>query len=179
MLLFWFMHSMAHHIPEFLWSHKWNIVQFTQQGLEKLNDISTKTFRGHQTTRTMKHWSKCFRKWIELNCSVIKAMNKTSCNRNSVYARTLHTTKEPARTETVKTNINHIFLSLCIHEHNLVYIIIYNIPLEMVIIFTYSHLNNLLPPDQAIQSITLWDGRTKFVYKWCGSVNTPLNIVTP
>ena len=39
------MHAMAYHIPEFLWLHKGNIVQFTQQGLEKLNDISTKNFQ--------------------------------------------------------------------------------------------------------------------------------------
>ena len=174
MLLFWFMHSMAHHIPEFLWLQKGNIVQFTQQGLEKLNDISTKTFRGHQTTRTMKHWSKCrghqttrtmkhwskcFRKWIELNCSMIKAMNETSCSRNSVYARTLHTTKEPALTETVKTNINHIFLSLCIHEHNLVYIIIYNIPLEMVILLLT--LKQFIPswPGHSVYNIVRWENK--------------------
>ena len=42
-----YMHAMTHYILG-------NIVQFTQQGLEKLNDISTKYFRGHQTTRNMK-----------------------------------------------------------------------------------------------------------------------------
>ena len=156
MLPFWFMHSMAHHIPEFLWLQKGNIVQFTQQGLEKLNDISTKTFRDHQTTRTMKHWSKCFWKWIELNCSVIKRHQTTEMQHMQGHYTQQKTC--PNR----DSEDNHIFLSLCIHEHNLVYIIIYY-PSRDGNIFTYSILNNLFPHDQAIQSITLWDGRTKFV----------------
>ena len=42
---------MAYHIPEYLQLHKGNIVQFTLQGLEKLNDISTKNFQ-----RLSNHW---------------------------------------------------------------------------------------------------------------------------
>ena len=55
--------------------------------------------------------------------------DKTSDNRNVVHVKTLHTTKEPALTEIVKTNIKHVYISSCIHEHKLVYI---NIPLEII-----------------------------------------------
>ena len=41
---------------------------------------------------SLKYWSKCFRKWRELKCSMIKDMNKASDKRNVVYARTLHIT---------------------------------------------------------------------------------------
>ena len=53
------MHAMAQHVPEFLQLHKGNIVQFTQQGLEKLNDISTKNYqrssnhRDHEALKQM------------------------------------------------------------------------------------------------------------------------------
>ena len=53
------MHAMAQHVPEFLQLHKGNIVQFTQQGLEKLNDVSTKNYqrssnhRDHEALKEM------------------------------------------------------------------------------------------------------------------------------
>ena len=54
-----YMHAMAQHVPEFLQLHKGNIVQFTQQGLEKLNDVSTKIYqrlsnhRDHEALKQM------------------------------------------------------------------------------------------------------------------------------
>ena len=54
-----YMHAMAQHVPEFLQLHKGNIVQFTQQGLEKLNDVSTKNYqrssnhRDHEALKQM------------------------------------------------------------------------------------------------------------------------------
>ncbi len=39
-----YMHAFAHHIPEFI-SHYGNITAFKQEGLEKLNDITTKHFQ--------------------------------------------------------------------------------------------------------------------------------------
>ena len=38
-----YMHAFAMHVPQFLRSHG-NISSFTQQGLEKLNDITTKYY---------------------------------------------------------------------------------------------------------------------------------------
>ena len=53
------MHAMAQHVPEFLQLHKGNIVQFTQQGLEKLNNVSSKNYqrssnhRDHEALKQM------------------------------------------------------------------------------------------------------------------------------
>ena len=40
-----YMHAFAKHVPEFLQLHHGNISIFSQQGLEKLNDVSTKHFQ--------------------------------------------------------------------------------------------------------------------------------------
>ena len=54
-----YMHAMAQHVPEFLQLHKGNIVQFTHQGVEKLNDVSTKNYqrssnhRDHEALKQM------------------------------------------------------------------------------------------------------------------------------
>ena len=108
-----------------------------------------KTIKGHQTTGIRKHWNKCFRKWIELNCYMIKATNEISENRNVVYAKTLHITKEPALTKTVKTNINQSYLSSCIHEQcTFLYLIYINN-------FTYS---NSWPDWPFSLATTSWGG---------------------
>ena len=40
-----YMHAFAMYVPEFLRLHNGNICVFSQQGLEKLNDVSTKYFQ--------------------------------------------------------------------------------------------------------------------------------------
>ena len=40
-----YMHAFVMHVPEFLRLHNGNISVFSQQGLEKLNDVSTKYFQ--------------------------------------------------------------------------------------------------------------------------------------
>lgn len=39
------MHAFAMHISEFVRLNNYNITMFTQQGLEKLNDLTTKYFQ--------------------------------------------------------------------------------------------------------------------------------------
>ena len=39
-----YIHSFLNHVPEFIRLHG-NLISFTQQGLEKLNDVSTKEFQ--------------------------------------------------------------------------------------------------------------------------------------
>jgi len=39
-----YIHALLNHVPEFIRLHG-NLISFTQQGLEKLNDVSTKEFQ--------------------------------------------------------------------------------------------------------------------------------------
>ena len=61
---------MAYHIPEYLQLHKGNIVQFTLQGLEKLNDISTKNFQRSSNHRDHEALEQMLQKMnrVELLC---------------------------------------------------------------------------------------------------------------
>ena len=52
-----YMHALVMYVPEFLQLHHGNISIFSQQGLEKLNDISTKHFQrstNHQNEEALK-----------------------------------------------------------------------------------------------------------------------------
>ena len=75
-----YVHSFANHAPEFIKQYG-NIAKFTQEGLEKLNDITTNTTNIVQTTGTRRPSGKCLRSVIVLKILNILAMqeNRVQC----------------------------------------------------------------------------------------------------
>ena len=90
-----YMHAFAMHIPEFMSLHG-NVVAFTQQGLEKLNDLTTQHFQRASNHRDYEALKQIMEKWNRIEtledcghgrekrtqmCSNCKAVghNKRSC----------------------------------------------------------------------------------------------------
>ena len=90
-----YIHAFAMHVPEFLRMYG-NISSYTQQGLEKLNDFTTKYYQRSSNHRTYESFQQILEKhnWLELlenngykrakkiqKCSVCKCVghNKRSC----------------------------------------------------------------------------------------------------
>ena len=91
-----YMHAFAMHVPEFLSLHG-NLVSFTQQGLEKLNDITTQHFQRSSNHRDSEALKQILEKWNRIEtledsgfardkrvqvCSICKISghNKRSCS---------------------------------------------------------------------------------------------------
>ena len=90
-----YIHAMMNHVPEFLWLHG-SILPFTQQGLEKYNDITTKMYfrsTNHKGTDALQQiMEKQNRLEYLQNCgiSTIKCFNVTCsvCHEEGHNART-------------------------------------------------------------------------------------------